>query len=1512
MSDSSAASAERAVRNWNERIEEHRSTIPESPAQLQMMKPRSASAEHKQRKRPVNHKRTDDQKTDECVRIANYYVTNSQQHQPPAETAGVFPSIPVTSDRGPIEPAAITGSVFRLHSNAQSLDKFSANWRLKQQQQLQASIERQHQTIVLNEEVPDKDVVFSSTQREVDLNFLSGYSVLDRMKSMFDQNTRYHVTTVNKEVPDPITMPVDSAHHIRRLLLLYTPSRPFAPCSNGLKFGACQSQYVVRHPAAPDMPMMAYYSEADYTKVCLGETLPANFSSGGPDTASMGYQNICELCYRAFIAESVEESKHNNHEVAAELPSRYYQIGPGGYSQDGMHQQATLKKATFSHGIIGCVRDWNIKDFVPGMFVLSSDNAEILETLHYEEYIARLERGSLIAGRSWIPGLIETGPFYVENEASLRPVKQTNPYTYTFVTTARSPSVGHMLEDCFSDIASIRFNSDKWAGGIHLFWDIMRCWNDPGYLQRPAYKPKEGRWKGFCLHNFANPPDIDTHKIYYIVLHKINTLRRLIKPKNPLKLIPYFIQKIQVYILSYHPLLDYLETTQDYSDVALLSRIYPEPRLGVVTTALAYFYPLPIYHHRNGDLAHYKMAVHRYSRNNPLTNCVNFYNGRAQERVDTPETCLHKLPHKYEQMTNYAEVIAQLGPITALESYESVVQDLKALFVQNTLEVKVFGMSFKWKECTVKKQRRQALKQDLLNESLPEKQKIRQRKAVIRTLKSVCDSVNNNFKQVQDWVDTKTQRYLHLLNTHAEAVFCSFERTMAHLREADMVQLLAEFGGFQTLLPDTIKLTLGVEFSSWVSHRILLALLFRVAVLEELYDLEPHDRTHVRHNLVLLRNAHLRLFRRIFNNPHIPMTDAQLQRPLHHGTKLTALQYYYPHPEREIHSGQLPDYSDRLEMVDFFSTSGMDIYPWNRLHKKMPDRCCRVRDFASMVKTMCGDTTLYRWTILVLRLSLCGLYEHCKVSPSFARTIILDELFDENNASTLKPTMLEFVTANKDVVLNALSESLCYQLELKPSLLAMLNRIHHDLFDWRIKANGDMTRKIFTSDGNFISVLQVIFQRVHLKSMRTIFRLSETNFVIWICSAFKHADDMRHKSNQPCLPDTAAIDPTIDAAIQNLILQLNPRQKIDVRVLTLFRIDEEQLFTLADLNKVFSVQLLQTTDQPIPLELKPFDLSTRELVAMIHSIPSEQYVILWHFFNLLKNYQAVRTIPIRNAALLEKQQIRIQERASVTEDKKIQRFASCCAFSLCCRHVKNSWSHKPGTPSIGFEDIYYDMENGIMVCAKKPHQLLEGEDGVSTTSKRKIDRELRRPICARTEPFHIFLPGLLVEADGYKIPGTKRASLNETAAAAAASATAATTTTATPAPTAAATAAAAKKPSFALPLPGYWVNPCCGLTFEYDFTRWTPAGYQCRFSTSCISMFNSFLELNCQICHIRIKEIYYLHRVFDDVMEMRPIRMVFCKDCNFRVRNQVERFPLLSFLVTKIRDNETAVLLMPR
>src|SRR3989338_5996881 len=136
-SPSRAASAERAARHWNERLEEHRGTIPDTVAELDKLKPRISEQDPHRRKKPLTHRRNDDAKTGTCVDIANYYVLHSEQHQPPAETAGRFPSVSMLGDDKPVEPAGSDQPVFRIYSNAQSMGQFAAGWKRQQQEDIE-------------------------------------------------------------------------------------------------------------------------------------------------------------------------------------------------------------------------------------------------------------------------------------------------------------------------------------------------------------------------------------------------------------------------------------------------------------------------------------------------------------------------------------------------------------------------------------------------------------------------------------------------------------------------------------------------------------------------------------------------------------------------------------------------------------------------------------------------------------------------------------------------------------------------------------------------------------------------------------------------------------------------------------------------------------------------------------------------------------------------------------------------------------------------------------------------------------------------------------------------------------------------------------------------------------------------------------------------------------------------------------------------------------------------------
>lgn len=1546
---------EAAVDNWNSKFDEHRvgflheeavlaaaaavdedddasAPLPKRPVPNPTSGPLDAGLTRGQKKKkPIASRKTDSRLMGFCLDAANAYIEQSQKQQTVFQAPALF------SKEKPHDPAE-SGPIYGMFSNARSMRDFGQELQRKRYEQAVA----QQQTIVLDEEVMRKQTIFTQ-KKTLPMDFLRGQNMQEKMKSFFDPTQRYYNSKIDEHQPPPIAMPVDSSHFIAKLLVLHHPNRPFRACLNA-RFGVCQATLNLQHPAAPKTPLIAYYNESDYLKLSRGEQLPPNMANSGQDEQLMAYEQLCEFCYRAYISSEVQDSKYKKHRVTVELPFRYYQVGVGEYSKDGMYQQASLTKANFSHGIVGNMRLWTTKDFIPCMLLFSKDHSTILEWVHFDEHQRRLAEGEVDPNKLWLPGWREVGPFYAENENNLRQVKETRPYLFAFTTTAREPSVGTLLEDYFSREYERNSNADQW-NYAHLFRDMYACFDDPTYLQRKHYHSKRNRWKFFCVHQFDAPPPPETHKLYYIVLHKVNTLRKFINgKKNPISLTKHVQQKIQAYLTSYHPLMAFFRSAADYSDDALLDNTISVPRLDVLTCTLNTIYPMPLYHHRSGDQFYYRYAAHRYMRNNPLDICANFY---FQETMPP----LFRLPYSYEPANDeLGEVVDVLGPIAALERYEEAIQDLKESFDANVLAIRVFGVRFKWRECVIKKQRKNSIQetQDLVNGIVApsaaaltpaetERARRRQRSSVIRTLATMSEAAKQNFAQLDTWVAEKTERYLYLLRTYSDGVFCQFEEGVNWLSPQVAAGwpilrgIMTDFGNLNSVIPPQVRESVhldcdGVNGVPWSEYYILLTLMLRVAVLEELYSLEPYTRTHIRHNLILLRNSHLKLFRKIFESPVVPLRDNQLLQRFAQGSSITVLEYYYPHPERELHEGSLPDYVNGLEMVNFFADCGMDQFPWSKLQYKMPDRCCDVREYSMMLRNFCQDPTFYRWTLLALRLSLAGLYSHCTVSPCFARTVSLDELFDQSLHASMKPAIIQFILNNESLVLNAVSESLCYQLELMPSLQDMLNDLYRDWFAWRVYANMDMTRKIYCEEGNFRSVWEIVFVRAHLKGMRTLFRLSEVDFVVWLCSIFKKADDNRHKSNKPRLPKSAAVSPTVDTVIQNLVLQLDPNQTLDVRVLRLIGIKKSQLHTLHTLYKAFTAQTLQNMDQDLPAELVNFALNTKKLIELVQAIPPEQYMIMCHFFTLLRNYQSVRAIKLRNAAVLELQLQRIQARTGATKLADVPRFAFCCAFSFCCKHVKNSWSSKPGTLSTGYEDIFYDLENDIYVCAKKIHQQADADDGldsegeelptdgetapVNITAKRKSDRELRRPVCIRTEPFTVFLPGYLVEADGFKIPGTKRVSLNENGEGGRkkkkAAATAPTATTAMPSaiPGAGKKKEPAKKQVFDLPLPGYWCTPCCSIPFEYDFDRWTPAGYQCRFCPQGIALYNSFLDLNCTGCRSKIHDGYYMYNVYDDVYEMRMRRVVFCKRCYNPMRRVTVQYPLLSLMLKMIRGDD--------
>lgn len=1476
----------RQVARWNSQIAVHAKETAQLPKTLAEHEPPSAPAKPAKRVKVENpdkaeqiKSRPEDPLLDHCIDIANQHIQKSRE-----EDGKAFPSLPVDPNLTPMPSSLV------YYSNSQPLLQYGdaiLNQHLRESGLKMELIdpdvaERQQQEDIARrarerEENPLADIARFS----VPLKPFTGNDVKERLMSMFTAGNKNMTRRWEDSQSVPaVKKPEISRYHIANMLWLHNELRPrFPMCINAVQ-GLCQAQLVLQHPLAPNAGMMAYLSPQDYLFVLHGTPLPNNVACTEESLRNLPYSNLCEFCYRAFVHAKVENIKLEGHHAEVEIPTRYYAVGASEYSREGMMQQFSLQNILYSHGIIGNMRLWNTSDFIAVMGLLA-ESGEISTVITVKEYNDTEPTGN------WIAGWVERGPFYQLNEMAFLEVGQVDPYQQTIFGTARELTVEAVLQDHFKKRAGSQFPDYS-----HIFENLLNCIANPDYLSLSKYTPKnpeKNPWRRFCAHPYESPPPLEGYRIYYILLMKINTLYALYSSKKMKALFSdAFRQRIKVYIYSYHPLITHICESRKYSDADLLQPTFVSHKLGLKLSPLIAFYPFPARSNRATDMTFVKHFTTIYLRDTPLEFCQKHY--RTQRS-------LYNLKPLYTPSSEFPvpEKLDSALFNSMLEKLEYVVENARKHFEQQKKRFSTYGLRLSWQNPLSRRRR-----------DVEGKTTETQRKSeLLSRFKQVDSTLAKNFDQLHAWAAPREELYELLLCKFGAKVFCEFSDTLNWLaEEQNLANVISSLNCFSGMLGAKLDAELvitptHINGRPWSQHLILLACLIRAYVLEQLHNLELIEHKALRYQLILLRNSHLGLFRHIVCTPSQLLTDVSLMEVSGTAT-LSLLDHFYPHSIREIHQGSLPNYGNSLFYVNFFCDGGMDAYPWPKSQYKKPDRACDLREFSFMLYSFIGSSTFYRNLLLELELSLKGLYEHCTVRPNFGSTVSLDELFDHASEPHMKPVISQFIVNHEALVRNATSESLCYLLTKMPSLQAKLTEVYGDRFAWRAFANMDMARECFSRTQNFQRIDDVVFKTVNLLRHRKVFRLAETNFVVWLCDLFKKANERRNKKLRQQLPDEAAVSSELAVIIQ-LFVTGYADSTIDVRDLAVIQLNPTTLETLARLNESF----ISHVSKNYGYSEKVAALSNDELIDLVLSLEPSQYCIAHRFLTLLRDSRSVRCTKITNQYLLEQQSAQLQKNAAAAKQPAVPINAIRLAYCPACKNVKISWAARVDTPSVGYEDIAYNVEEGIFVCSKKRHRFEEVDSAIleellaeerrrqismgqnynpeskeaktilrkAAAELRRHDREMLRADCSKTEILTLPLFGNLVEMDMCKVPGAKRISNSQQAGS-----------------------------IKTAPMPGYWLTPCCGIPYSYNDANRYPGGYACGACSEASIAAATFKMIFCNCCRTEPSS-YSLPMVYDDLYTMTLRRIVICSACTTRLRNVPLEYKSWQAIMTCIDDD---------
>lgn len=1287
---------------------------------------------------------------------------------------------------------------------------------------------------------PKNETTQSTMPKTLDTISGESFQGFDSLEQMLDDNMHYWKQRQRQNATGAVPqtdIPRISAKHIAKVL--WQPHGAFKPCLAS-QTGNCRATMEAQllHPFAPNVACMAYVSPEQHRKVQ---------QSGKNDNEA----ELCEFCTRYIVNLLVLRAHHENMEIESEITPRLHIAGvPGEYAVDAMLQPITTSNGQKHAGVFGHFRLYSTADFVPVVGVLDAGGA-IARTISLDEYKALSEEKQSKCVFGWR----ESGPYHSLNECALLEDNQIDPYERIFVTTQEQLTVDSLLRNYFE-----RRTGHDSPNYSHLFLDLMECVAMSGFLNLPTPMDKydnSKRFKYMCMHQETAVPEIETHKIYYVLLQKINACKAFIK--KDMKNRPHICKKLALFVEAHDPLLTWL-WNNSLDDASVREAVELDTN-GTQVAMLDHRQPKFDLHYNLHDEYDAELRVETFARPDPLEVLQHMYRAQLTHALERDSCRLEHLKLLKDKLNSFDEFSTFSDFYTeATEAFENVV----CHYLRGEVD-------FVW----------------------PENDKTVSRKASENAPDGKLDHTHRHmmqaFSQLARQIRCEKRTYKELLCSYGEHVFVPFAETLRWARTINLSDVVQKMDCFANIFPDSARLrslsATEVNGVPWDKHTILFSTLFRIHVLENIHRLEDPQQRFMRYQLVLLRNSHLALFRKITEDPHALLTDEQLLHRDHHeahpiANVFTLYEFYYPHPKREIHSGMLPNYGNGLTKVNFVTNCGMDDAPWNKMQFKKPtaERCCNGREFHEMLANICRTNKLfYRYTCLELELSFKGLYEHCTVVPSFARTVLLDELFDHTESEEVASFLNDFILVNQALVADATSESLCYLLEYCPALRDMLHNIHSNWFGWRAIANMDIARSVFETHGNFHRVKADVYDRIQLSSQKSIYRHVNADFTLYVCDLVKQFDIDRYGRGLS-LPLKYQLQLHEQKLIENFVACRSPTALIELTDLRILYMNEHTLEVLWLLNRNFRERNLKESKLPgAPPAL--------DITATLQSLHPKQYSLVSYFFEALLRHQSIRAVRITNASILRAQMSKLCERFGETELTRLPPNSVMLAYCPSCEFVKNAFVRKETHINIGYDLIAYDLMTNRVRCAKdKNSKSAKAKAKRRSAPKRIVQRssvefferrvakqqetECKTLSCKSTPITEICLVGDVVELNRCKVPKSRVVNNKEVSP----------------------------------PKPPFWIAPCCGRIINLDWEAWTPNAYQCKFCQNESKLANTdFANLLCFTCETQGSTLKIQH-LYDDIQLQTFRNVAFCDRCNEICQRLPARARTLSAIVCATED----------
>ena len=481
-------------------------------------------------------------------------------------------------------------------------------------------------------------------------------------------------------------------------------------------------------------------------------------------------------------------------------------------------------------------------------------------------------------------------------------------------------------------------------------------------------------------------------------------------------------------------------------------------------------------------------------------------------------------------------------------------------------------------------------------------------------------------------------------------------------------------------------------------------------------------------------------------------------------TTVSALDMYRPHATRCLHDGDLPNYTQCYEYLNFFSSSKLfGALTWPHMNMKRVRRCCQIRQAHQMNEANCVESdSYYKWMCLCIEVSLKGVYEHAKERPRFAAALVVHRTMRACRTNDVhKDALLHFMTDNERVVNECVSEHIEYQTRANPALYHVLGRSyamsHYGLCT---RMSMDMLRRVLSRTHRIVACDRAAEHALRKMS----FACRDANAEAYDLMRLHRQRLNAGASTRAPAAAAAAVAAAVATVTQSVVPPAStvaapaplPRPKVyrhkkydfvrfvcnafdayDILRFARAEWTDVRRYTLARTKRMLMDRLVASLQ---PGELVDDYAQLRDMLVACgvsacgadvfdafvacyeHGNASEasalalagtlsrtagwcDYATAAYLFERLRAHNSVRLVEINNVRVVRAQIARLCERYGVVRHTELPGYAGRVALAPCCNSVKTLLSDGKDALVMGNRHLIYDAAEDRYVClapSKKP------------------------------------------------------------------------------------------------------------------------------------------------------------------------------------------------------------------